>query len=126
VEAATILKSDEFKTLLRDLVREQMTQTYQDMDELRRSPGASIIRIEEEIKSIKQRVSSMEQNMATKNELQALEAKMTGRFEGLEGRLEGLEGRFKGLEGRINLITGLMFVMLTLYGALIVKLIFFQ
>jgi len=84
------------------------------MEEIRRSPVASIIRMEEEIKSIKQL-------MVTKEEFKALE----GRFNGLEGKFEGLEGRFKGLEGKMNLITGLIFVMLTLYGALVVKLIFF-
>jgi hypothetical protein len=125
LELETIIKTDEFKKAIRDIVREQMSQTYQDMDEIRRSPAGSIIRIEEEIKSIKQ-------NMVTKEDLRALEGRimtLEGRFEGLEGRFEGrfkgLEGRFKGLEGKINLITGLMFIMLTIYGALIAKLIFF-
>ena len=128
MELETVIKKDEFKKVIRDLVREELDQSYQDMDEIRRSPGAAIIRIEEEIKSIKQ-------NMVTKDDLRSLEGKiynlegkfegLEGRFEGLEGRFKGLEGRFKGLEGKMNLITGLIFVMLTLYGALVAKLIFF-
>lgn len=100
MELDTLLKKDEFKKVVSQIVREQMTQTYQDMDEIRRSPAGSIIRIEEEIKALKQQTSIIEQKMATKDEI-------------------------KALEGKINLITGLIFVMLTLYGALVVKLFFF-
>lgn len=139
MELETLLKTDEFKKTIREIVREQMSVTYQDMDEIRRSPAGSIIRIEEEIKSIKQ-------NMVTKEEFRRKFAELEGRFTGLEsktsgveGRLAGLEGKtsglegnisgllgkISGLEGRMNLLIGLIFVMLTLYGALVVKLIFF-
>ena len=147
MELETIVKQDEFKEVIRAVVREELDQSFQDMDEIRRSPGGAIIRIEEDIKSMKQRIATIEQNMATKDDIKLLEAKITGlgdwfegkfrgfegkfqglegKFQGLEGRFRGLEGRFQGLEGKMKLITGLIFVMLTLYGALVVKLIFFQ
>ncbi len=160
MELETILKTDEFKKAIRDIAREQMSQTYQDMDEIRRSPAGSIIRIEEEIKSIKQNMVTKEDFRSTfmrlesrieglkgrfkwlegrfggiegeidglKKKLGGIEGKfggIEGKFGGIDGKFEGLEGRLKGLEGKINLITGLMFVMLTIYGALIAKLIFF-
>jgi len=167
LELETILKTDEFKKAIREIVREQMSQTYQDMDEIRRSPAGSIIRIEEEIKSIKQNMVTKEEFKSSfmrlesriegiegrfgglegrfggiegeidglKKKLGGIESKfgviegkfgeIDGKFGGIDGKFEGLEGRLKGLEGKINLITGLIFVMLTIYGALIVKLIFF-
>lgn len=118
MELETLLKTDRFKKVVSEIVREQMGQTYQDMDEIRRSPAGSIIRIEEEIKSIKQ-------NMVTKEEFRNKFTELEGRFIGIEGRFNGIEGRMSGLEDRLNLLTGLIFVMLTLYGALVIKLIFF-
>ncbi len=133
MELETIIKKDEFKKVIREVVREELDQSYQDMDEIRRSPGGAIIRIEEDIKSMKQRIATIEQNMATKDDLRVIEDTITGlegtlegRFQGLEGRFQGLDGRFQGLDGKIKLITGLIFVMLTIYGALVVKLVFFQ
>ncbi|UCE07505.1 MAG: hypothetical protein JSW07_05570 [bacterium] len=89
MELETIIKTDEFKKVVSQIAREQISHAYQDMNEIRRSPAGSIIRIEEEIKSIKQ-------NMVTKEELRTLE----GRLMILEGRFERLEGRFKGLKVR--------------------------
>jgi len=107
MELDTLLKKDEFKKVVSEIVREQMSHTYQDMDEIRRSPAGSIIRIEEEIKALKQQTSAIEHKLVT------IEQKMATKDE------------IKALEGKITLITGLIFVMLTLYGALVVKLIFF-
>jgi len=114
VELETPLKTDDVKRMIREQIREQLGQSLQDMEEIRRSPAASIIRIEEEIKSIKQ-------VMVTKEEFKTLE----GSVKGLEGRFIGLEGKFSGLEGKVNLIIGLIFTLITLYGALVVKFIFF-
>ena len=154
METGTILKTDEFKKLLRQVVQEQMSETYLDMDEIRRSPAASIIRIEEEIKSIKQ-------NMATKEELRALEGRVEGKFNKLErkfvefdgkfealdgkidaldskfeskfealegkfdGKFDGLDGRLRGVESKMSLLIALVIAMFALYGGLIVKLVFF-
>ncbi len=95
METGTILKTDEFKKLLRQVVQEQMSETYLDMDEIRRSPAASIIRIEEEIKSIKQ-------NMATKEELRALEGRVEGKFNKLERKFVEFDGKFEALEGKFD------------------------
>lgn len=100
VAIETTLKTDDIKRMIREQIKEQLGQSFQDMEEIRRSPAASIIRIEEDIKSIKQ-------IMVTKEEFKTL------------------EGGLKGLEGKMNLIIGLIFALITLYGALVVKFIFF-
>jgi len=86
--------------MIREQMREQLGRSLQDMEENHRSPAAAIIRIEEEIKSIKQVV-------VTKEEFKTL------------------EGDIRGLEGKMNLIIGLILAVITLYGALVVKFIFF-
>ncbi|MDZ7261511.1 MAG: hypothetical protein ONB05_05330 [candidate division KSB1 bacterium] len=132
MEITNTISKEELTQIVKEIVRDELVRPYEDMEAIRRSPAAAIIRMEEELKAIRR-------EMVTKEELREFEVKFSeridglesrmggleGRMSGLEGRMSGLEGRMSGLEGRINLLTGLMFVMLTLYGALVVKLIFF-
>jgi len=126
------MPEQELQEMVRGIVREELGRSVQDVEEIRRSPAGAVIRIEEDIKAIRR-------EMATKEELRRLEVKLVGfserlggvperieglseKMESLSGRVEGLSERVEGLAGRLNLVIGLMFAMLTLYGGLIVKL----
>ena len=139
MEIESMLKSDELREIVREMVHEQLGHTFEDMEEIRRSPAGAVIRIEEEIKLIKKQISSIEQNIATKNELKLLETKLDSKidslkeefngfkkeFNGLKGIVNRLEGRFDGVESRMKLLTAPMFVLITLFGTFLAKLIIF-
>lgn len=106
--------------MVRGIVREELGRSVQDVEEIRRSPAGVVIRMEEDIKAIRREI-------ATKEELGRLEVKLVGlseRLGGIPEKVEGLAERVEGLAGRLNIVIGLMFVMSTLYGGLIVKFIF--
>lgn len=108
--------------LIDKAVQKHLKLTLEDMEEVRRSPAAAIVRLET-------RVESIEKNMATKADLANLRTELIQRISNVENSLTESIG---GLEARIGkLETGqkLMFtVFLSMFGAVIamlVKLVFF-
>jgi len=73
------------ETRLRELISEEVKKnlslTFQDIEEVRRSPAGGIIRLEEEMKGIRREIESIKTTMATKttqNYLIALNIAMLG------------------------------------------------
>ncbi|NIR48027.1 hypothetical protein GWO43_06245 [candidate division KSB1 bacterium] len=101
--------------LIDSAVQKHLKESMEDMEEVRRSPAAAVVRLET-------RFDALEKNVATKADLSELRTELSERIGTLE---KGLGERMAKLE------TGqkLMFtIFLSLFGAIIamlVKLVFF-
>ena len=71
------------RTEVKEVIREEVKSAPEDMDQLRRSPAGTMIRLEEQVK--------------------ALDAKIDQKFEVVDQRFAVVEQRFDGIERRFNL-----------------------
>ncbi|OGG56022.1 MAG: hypothetical protein A3F84_28800 [Candidatus Handelsmanbacteria bacterium RIFCSPLOWO2_12_FULL_64_10] len=85
----TTIKADQIEGLpdliraqVREVLREEVKSAPEDMDQLRRSPAGTMIRLEEQVK--------------------ALDTKIDQRFEVVDQRFEVVDQRFKALDAKVD------------------------
>ena len=115
-----IIKADQIEGLpdliraqVREVLREEVRPTPEDMDQLRRSPAGTMIRLEEQVKALDEKMDQR---------FQALDQ----RFEALDEKIDGLRSemnqRFNDVDRRFNLLqwaVGLIYpILLTILGKL--------
>ncbi len=96
-------------------VQKHLKLTFEDMEEVRRSPAAAIVRLET-------RLEAMEQNVATKADLANLRNELNERIAKVETTLSERIGK---LETGQKLLFALVLSMFGTLGAMLVKLVFF-
>lgn len=131
------IKIDEerLRELIEESVQKHLKLTIEDMDEVRRSPAAAIVRIETRLDAIEKyleknvaprtelidlrsRVENIEENMATKTDLANLRTELGERI----GRLGERLGR---VETGQKIMFGVFLSMLSAVIAMLIKLVFF-
>lgn len=98
--------------LIEKVVQKHLKLTFEDMEEVRRSPAAAIVRLET-------RVEAIEKMMATKEDVANLRIEVNGQIAKLGERISKLEG-----SNRL-----IIAMLLSIFGAVIatfVKLFFFS
>ncbi len=115
-----IIKADQIEGLpdliraqVREVLREEVRPTPEDMDQLRRSPAGTMIRLEEQVKALDEKMDQR---------FQAVDQ----RFEALDEKIDGLRSemnqRFNDVDRRFNLLqwaVGLIYpILLTILGKL--------
>lgn len=131
------IKIDEerLRELIEESVQKHLKLTIEDMDEVRRSPAAAIVRIETRLDAIEKyleknvaprtelidlrsRVENIEENMVTKTDLANLRTELGERI----GRLGERLGR---VETGQKIMFGVFLSMLSAVIAMLIKLVFF-
>jgi len=69
---------------VREALREEVRSAPEDMDQLRRSPAGTVIRLEGKVEALDEKIDGLRSEMNQRFE--ALEDKMNQRFEALERR----------------------------------------
>ena len=121
----TTIKADQIEGLpdliraqVREVLREEVKSAPEDMDQLRRSPAGTMIRLEEQVKAldtkIDQRFEVVDQRFEVVDQrFKALDAKvdqrfdvlkseMDQRFEVVDQRFEVVDQRFKALDAKVD------------------------
>jgi septation ring formation regulator EzrA len=104
--AQVTIDEERLGELIQDEVQKHFRLTFEDMDEMRRSPAASVIRLETHFDTI-------EKNMATKADVANLRTE-------LKAEIAELRERFGKLEANQKLMLGLM---LSTFGAVLAALV---
>ncbi|MFQ5627436.1 MAG: hypothetical protein ACE5I1_01650 [bacterium] len=121
--AEIAVEETRLRQILDELVQKHLRLTLDDMEEVRRSPAASIVRLE-------MRFDALEKNMATKADVANLRSELNERIGGVETTLGERIGRVETTLGEriAKLETGQKLIyafLLTILGML-VKLVFFS
>jgi hypothetical protein len=70
---ATITVDEEkLEEVVEKVVEKKLSLTFQDVDEVRKSPAGAIIRIEGKIEKIEDQIKDIKENMATKDEVHSI------------------------------------------------------
>jgi len=111
------IKIDEkrLRELIEESVQKHLKLTIEDMEEVRRSPAAAIVRIETRLDAVEK---YLEKNVATKTDLANLRSEVSERI----GRLGERLGR---VETGQKIMFGVFLSMLSAVIAMLIKLVFF-
>ena len=121
----TTIRADQIEGLpdliiekVREVLREEVKPTPEDMDQLRRSPAGAMIRLESKMEALDEKVdhrfdalkSEIDQRFdAVDQRFDALESKMDQRFVDLK---ESIDGQFSTMKWVFVLIFSLLFTIL--------------
>jgi hypothetical protein len=106
------------ETRLRELISEEVKKnlslTFQDIEEVRRSLAGGIIRLEEEVKGIRREIDEIKVTMATKEEVK-----------GVRREIDTIKATM-ATKTTQNYLIALNIAMLGLIGSIVVKFLFFM
>jgi chaperonin cofactor prefoldin len=85
--------SDLIREQVREVFREEVKSVPEDMDQLRRSPAGTMIRLEEQVKALDKKVDQR---------FEVLKSEMSQRFEVVDQRFEVVDQKFDALKSEIN------------------------
>ncbi|MFQ5443805.1 MAG: hypothetical protein ACE5EK_04215 [Nitrospinales bacterium] len=97
--AEIALEEDKLRELISEEVKKTLALTFQDVDEVRKSPAGGIIRLEEEVKGIRKEIGVI------RNEIEVIKSTMATKT-------------------TLNYLIALNIAMLGLIGSLVVKFLF--
>jgi hypothetical protein len=126
------------ETRLRELISEEVKKnlslTFQDIEEVRRSLAGGIIRLEEEVKGIRREIDEIKLTMATKEEVKgirreidAIKVTMATKEEtkSIRRELDAIKATM-ATKTTQNYLIALNIAMLGLIGSIVVKFLFFM
>lgn len=104
--------------LIEKVVQKHLKLTFEDMEEVRRSPAAAIVRLET-------RVEAIEKTMATKEDIANLRVDINSQIGELGGQIAKLGERVSKIEGTYKLMVAMLLSILGAVIATLIKLFFF-
>jgi hypothetical protein len=120
---------NQLEEIVSKVVQQHLKLTFQDMDEVRKSPAGAIVRLETKIDSLITRAEFKEEwgklrtdianyRTESKEELGKLRAESKDTYGNLNARIAKAESK-------LNLVVTLLFALFGVFTSLLVKLIFF-
>ncbi|MFQ6039741.1 MAG: hypothetical protein ACE5PV_02695 [Candidatus Poribacteria bacterium] len=130
-EAISAEKIEGLEELIDEILNRKITQIpsgVEDMEQLKKSPAGTIIRLEERVNALDEKIDEIRTQMVTKAEFAITSSRIESRIDSIENRigniesrigdieskmatkqdLERIEGRIDSIEGRIDSIEGKM------------------
>ena len=98
--STTLIKADQIEGLpdliraqVREVFREEVRSTPEDMDQLRRSPAGTMIRLEEQVKALDEKVDQ---------KFESLKVEMDQRFKVVDQRFAAVDQKVEGLKSEME------------------------
>ncbi|HIE30232.1 TPA: hypothetical protein EYP66_23465 [Candidatus Poribacteria bacterium] len=91
-EAISAEKIEGLEELINEILNRKITQlssSVEDMEQLKKSPAGTIIRLEERVNALDEKIDEIRTQMVTKAEF----AVMSNRIDSIESRIDSIEGK---------------------------------
>ena len=113
----TTIRADQIEGLpdliiekVREVLREEVKPTPEDMDQLRRSPAGAMIRLESKVEALDEKVDHRFDALESEvdQRFDALRGEMNQRFEAVDQRFEAVDQRFEAVDQRFDTLESKM------------------
>ena len=103
-EAISAEQIEGLEELINEILNRKITQLpsgFEDMEQLKKSPAGTIIRLEERVNDLDEKIDEIRTQMVTKAEFAITSSRIENRIDNIENRIDSIEGRIDNIESKM-------------------------